>query len=266
MRLRLQTVLDRMPRGLDAFYEAILASIRLDKRPDVFKILLWCTFATRPLSTSELAAATGIQIIRFGSAQGRIEGIVKDCKNLLQLRRYQGIEYVHFMHNSARTFLEALKPTTCPALADFYFEKETANLKIMHVCFKHIQPELLLSVIDLTTSTSPICQKYPLFEYACRNWPSHSARSGSGVVDMFKAGPLFCKKSSVLRDNWLRTYWSLENHGMDIPQTFEMTHLAAFFGILPLLSDLIGKQQLFPKLPRPAVSIFGKVLRSHIPL
>ncbi|KAH8789966.1 ankyrin repeat-containing domain protein, partial [Hyaloscypha sp. PMI_1271] len=61
---------------------------------------------------------------------------------------------------------------------------------------------------------------------------------------MFESWPHFCTQTSIIRDSWLKTYWSYAVRDWAGPDNFGMIDLAAFFGITPLLSNLLAKRSL----------------------
>ncbi len=233
----LEQVLDDMPKGLNGMYERMLSKIAPDRRPEIRELLLWCTFAVRPLSLSELAVATNTRNTQFATAEGAMRDKIRLAGGILHLRRSR---FVHFIHHSARNFLVGLGPANYPDLAEFYMDKGSANLRIARMCFSHVQSGPHAGgPVDLRTRE--VRETYPLLEYACFHWPAHARESPPEVADMFDAFPAFYQRRSPIRDNWLRSYWQLSAiQGMSFPKAFDITHLAAFFGINSLLRHIIS--------------------------
>lgn len=76
----------------------------------------------------------------------------------------------------------------------------------------------------------------PLNNYASRYWTEHALQASADVADIFDHDDAFCRLDFMIRYRWLKNHHSTELRGLEKPEDFDMTYLAAFFGLTPVLS------------------------------
>ncbi len=168
----------------------------------------------------------------------------------------------HFIHDSARTFLWSLTAARFPSCpSSIWTAPRTTSTSPTFACAISSRGPCWsaqsISLPDRNRRESD--ERYPSSNIPVSTGQP-ALRSPPEVKEMFEPGklPLFCGHRSALRKNWLKTYWSgnqiLE---LDPPKTFEMVHLAAYFGITTLLRKLLAETILRkPKWSRTALAIF----------
>ncbi|KAG5661854.1 hypothetical protein KAF25_004093 [Fusarium avenaceum] len=81
--LEIMPSLERLPSGLDAVYERILAQIDFNKWGIIRKMLDWILVATRPLTIPELCEAAGVKAIDSMCRESVCKELIKACGHLL---------------------------------------------------------------------------------------------------------------------------------------------------------------------------------------
>lgn len=242
--------LEHFPRRLNEIFMRMLEiKVPENERALVAGILHWVAVAVRPLTLRELATATN-------ATENQLQELIRSTGGFLRLSKSEGLfsrETVRFIHSSAKS---SLMDTENTSVREFHIEPKQVNLHIATRCFEYIQSGPLkdsyinLRDKDLYSVSSIQLHEYPLLDYASRYWPEHACLSSSEITAMFKNYPNFCGKRSNIRDNWLKTYWSDPPVEWNTPRNFELIHLAAFFGIVPLLEYLTCRKFLPFELPR----------------
>lgn len=245
-----ESTLKLFPKKLnDIFMRMLETKVPEGERALVAGILHWVAVAVRPLTLKELATATNVK-------ESQLRKLVRSTGGFLRLCRSEDSflgETVRFIHISARS---SLMDATNTPVREFHIEPKQVNLQIATRCFEYIQYGPLkdghINLCDKRWySTSSIrLREYPLLDYASRYWTEHARLSSSKVTSMFEKYPKFCSRKSTIRDNWLKTYWSDPPIEWNTPRNFELIHLAAFFGIIPLLKCLPRRRFLHLDLPR----------------
>jgi hypothetical protein len=230
--------LDRFPPGLDELYARMLLQIDVNRRELAAKMLLWVVIATRPLTLSELGTAVGIS--NEPSDDYSFDQAVKDqvsyCGSLLTIETNE----VGLIHQSAKDYLLRKTPDPNPELEVFRVEEEAGNLEVARKCFEYLQNGAFAKgEVDLLKDSAHL-RAFPLVSYAALHWPEH-ARALVHSGDIFDLSLPFYQKKSQIRESWLKTYWSIEEHNGP-PKSFKLLHLASYFGIIPLAEILVQKK------------------------
>jgi hypothetical protein len=174
-----------MPSDLNEVYSRILSKHNPDTsyRTYMRRILLWLSFANRPLYLNELCEAI---IVEEGDVDLDANSRLHDPNMLLQLG--QGLfelektsGRVTLSHSSVKTFLTSSYIRTTSA-ADFALEETEAQNVIVRTCltYLHFSPfKTRRSGPDGVFNT--LSSQYPLLSYAALNWPLHIRDVGKHV-------------------------------------------------------------------------------------
>ncbi|KAF9771252.1 hypothetical protein IL306_011134, partial [Fusarium sp. DS 682] len=184
---RVQETLKKLPRGIDALYDRILAEIPEDALETVSTILKWAVFAARPLTVPELGIACAMDSVAYKSLASIPEEIINGirgdlalCSPILKIKENS----VHLVHQTTKEYL--LRRST----TDLAFERLLESPQQAHSCmaltcltflaFEEIDQALIGSefydrMYYLIYTTLP---GIPFFEYAGWHWASHLRESG----------------------------------------------------------------------------------------
>jgi hypothetical protein len=236
-----EKALERFPPGLDQLYARMLLQIHVDRRETAAKILRWTVMAIRPLTLSELSIAVDVKPSIGFSRDEVIRDQVSCCGYFLTIKE----DEVGFIHQSAKDYLLRKGPDSKPELENFRVKEDIGNLEVAQKCFYYLQNGAFADgEVDLTGRNGPKdtsrLKDFPLLSYAAMHWPEH-ARSLARSEDIFSLSLPFYAKKSLVRESWLKTYWTAEMYRSP-PDPFTLLHLASFFGILPLAENLVFKK------------------------
>jgi ankyrin repeat protein len=98
--------------------------------------------------------------------------------------------------------------------------------------------------VNLVKDTSRL-KAFPLLSHAAIYWPEH-ARSLTISEDIFDLSYPFYNTKSSVRQAWLKTYWAAKED-VRLPDSFSLLHFASYFGIIPLIENLLLKTERMSK-------------------
>ena len=234
--IEFETALEGLPPGLDELYSRMLLGIRVDHRQIAASILRWVVMAIRPLTLSELSAIIKPIIeppIGF-TREDVTKNQVSYCGYFLTIK---GCE-VSLIHQSAKDYLLSGDRDSNPELNVFRMEEKAGNLEVARKCLQYLEDNLLArGDIDPERKISHL-EAFPLLSYATRYWHIH-ARSLPRSDDVFDLSRAFYHDKSRIRELWLETYRDFIGSYGKFPNSFELLHIASYFGILPLVERLL---------------------------
>jgi hypothetical protein len=245
--------LDEFPPGLDEIYARMLLQIDANRREIAAKLLLWVVMAVRPLTLSDLGVAVRIEPSDDFTLVDAVKDHVLYCGYFLTIK--EGDE-IGLIHQSAKDYLLRRTCDSNPELEFFRVKEEVGNLEIARKCLNYLEDGALpggpvyLALNHgrsqprdrsyLGKGVRQAVSQFPLLSYATLHWYEH-ARSLSGSADIFNLSLPFYKKKSLALSSWLLIYRSLKISEYT-PKISSLLHVASFFGILPLLRNLISQK------------------------
>jgi ankyrin repeat protein len=235
--------LNDLPAGLGGMYGRLLLDIREERRKKIaVSILCWVTMAVRPLTLTELGAATKTRQSGNLSVKEVIRDHIGFCGYMLTVTGNN----VGLVHQSAKDYLLRKDPDPNPQLEFFRVKEKKTNSEIAQTCFNYLHDGALadgsvqlVERYSKAADTSHL-QAFPLLSYAVLHWPEHARYSDNLAEDIFDLSIPFYKKNSLVREAWLTTYWAAKEYG-SAPSSFSLLHLASFFGLVPLTRKLLKK-------------------------
>src|SRR5271156_6649788 len=237
-----EKTLNRLPIGLEGMYERMLLQIREERRDIAASILCWVVMAIRPLTLTELSAATGVKPVANLSIDEVMRDHIGFCGYLLTITGND----VGLVHQSVKDYLLRKDLDLNPQLEFFRIKEEETNSEIARTCFNYLHDGALadgsvrlVERYNEAADTSHL-QAFPLLSYAVLHWPEHARYSSSLAEDIFDLSIPFYEKKSPVREAWLTTYWAAEENE-EVPGSLSLLHLASFFGIVPLTRKLLKK-------------------------
>lgn len=231
-----------MPDNLNETYSRILQSRNSNNtyRKYVRKMLLWLSFANRPLHLTELCEAL---VIEEGDVDIDASNRLHDVNMILRLG--QGLVvlddasgYVTLGHSSVKTFI-----TSSFARAhatDYALDERDAHIEILRTCLTYLR----FHPFELRPEGTfkALSAKYPLLSYTALNWPLHVRDAGKHTrreIDGFLSTINHAKGGSY-------AFWIEYVAGGLPPRVLLRTsplYYAASFGFTELLSSLIATSQ-----------------------
>ncbi|EXJ85158.1 hypothetical protein A1O3_05833 [Capronia epimyces CBS 606.96] len=189
LRARVEALTNMVPlEGLDAIYARILDCIdsrMSSERLFMTKVLQWLVVLQRPLTMTELQAATAIRVHEvtspeldylpnFGSTIEILSGgLIEVATN----------DTVGFVHLSVSEYLSRARQAS--ASSRFYFDMAEAQLSLTSHCLSYLLfdiPRGPLSGVHGTALEKPLAKtRYPFLQYACSSWASHASQ-GIGAL------------------------------------------------------------------------------------
>lgn len=241
-----EATLKKFPRGLNGMYGRMLLQIEQDQRDIAAQILRWVVMAARPLTVTDLAAATNV--VTSPDEEVMSERI-SSCGYLLSVSG-EHVRTVNLIHQSAKDYLLRKDVDPDPALEAFRVKESTANLEIATKCLNLLQIE---SVSELAAELPPSSTWYswgvrhrtesriealPLLSYAVQFWIAHvrSLKSSEALFD--PSNPCFIK-GSPYREAWVKLLKIYGN--ISLPPVY--FHLLCYLGIDPVVSRLLQNKK-----------------------
>lgn len=161
-----------LPRTLDETYERILTGIRPESQQEAIAALTWLVYSKRPMSVSELAEASVIDIASTTIQPFEIDERLFNPKSILEIlsglisliRPKTGPKVIRLAHFSVEEYLVSERIKTSPA-SPFQLSFDPAVQKLAAGCLYY----LLSSDVHNERRKRPL--KFPLLKYAANYWP-----------------------------------------------------------------------------------------------
>lgn len=204
-----------MPTTLDDIYQQILSRIPDHSRLVAVIALQWLAFSARPLSIREIAEAVAVGAEQNDSDEDLAledyrfftpEDVLIVCSSLVtySMRTLE----VRLAHHSVKEYLVSDRLRNRPLVGIFQVQCGAANGLIARASLRY----LLACTEDVKDRLQTVAEKFPLFEYAAKFWPSHlqvvqDGKSDSGASEL--SARLLCgslqPKDGAAFNNWLFT-------------------------------------------------------------
>ncbi|KAH8705386.1 hypothetical protein BGW36DRAFT_12497 [Talaromyces proteolyticus] len=246
-------MLEKLPRGLDNYYERILYQIlELGEAKSLTAALIirWVAMVRRPLSLVELSAATDTLPTQTHSQEEVMNDHISLCGYFLKVDN--GV--VHLIHQSAKDYLRSniLKKRGHP-LSQFHIVETDVDFQIAQTCLKYIQGKFerggpYENGREYTLSPKLFCteleefQRFPLPGYSTNWWPEHARRSKK---DNALLNLSFFSSDSSTRQAWIHSYWRTNMPKWQTPGTsFNLIHFSSFFGLKLIARSIVSSNSL----------------------
>jgi len=228
-RNRLNAMGDRL--GLGDAYEKTLVRIRSqegERAKLAMTTLMWICHSERPLRVDELCHALGVEI---GSAHFNsdnipaIETLLACCQGLVMVDREAST--VRLAHHTLREYL-ATHRNLFPR----------AHLEMAETCLTYLNSDQAKA---LPAKPQPDLSSMPFLKYCSRYWGIHAKRSLSDRVILL-AMELLDKYETHVTANSLFEQILDPDDSLEVnyPSVFGGLHCVSFFGIISLMTKLLG--------------------------
>jgi len=209
---RVSDRLGKLPKGIDALYDRILAEIPEESCDTIFAILKWVVFAFQPLTVEELGIACALEASEYPSLasipldiRNGIIGDLAICGTILKIKG----DSVHLVHQTTKEYL-VRRSATDTTFERLMLSPDQANSQITLTCLSYFQfPEL--DQINNVRRLIEISPQFPFLRYAFSYWGSHLRQSGP----VSEGEPLFGRLSAVLDSEQRRNFLYSSSQGFD---------------------------------------------------
>jgi hypothetical protein len=188
------------------------------------QVLSWITCAKRPLTTTELQHALGVEVGECKLDElnfSEIEDIVSVCAGLVTIDEESGI--IRLVHYTAQEYFERTQRQWFP----------NAETDITTICVTYLSFSAFESGFCQTdTEFIERFQSYPLYNYAAHNWGHHARVAltlSNGIIDFLESKAKVEASSQAMRA--LTSYSSYFTYSRVEPRHMTGLHLAAYFGL-----------------------------------
>lgn len=244
--------LSRIPLTLIDTYEEILRNTSPTRKNDTWRIIRWLLFGSRGLTLAELE--TGLCLETGVSSWHDFAGDVKFlCGSLI---RFDGPrEEIHFVHQTARSFLETFaRNSSAQDVAGLDMDTQAANEHLATICVQYLLGkeeflelnQLLMPISEHSTYVDTIgnfLRRYPFLHYAIESWAFHIRAVGtpSPAVSTMVRKLLSSPRN---RDGIMILTYFINHHGSwGVPTNQTPLHLAAYFNFPWLVESYISQDE-----------------------
>lgn len=265
----IETALNDTPVGLHGMFARALLQIEPRHRQDCSRIFQWVSLAVRPLTVSELGAATKTLGSNLISAERAIQDKLTICGPLLQIRGGR----VGFIHESVREYFLREKEGQIPGQSLQEYEILEAFRIDRHPCHRHAAHRCLEAIESRWEQSHrkdwqpKPCSLDPSFRrYAVTAWLEHARRCEDNMQGIFNfSRPFFSSPGVSIW--WYKNYCSESEPSYTCLQD-HCNHplpIACATRIVPWVKALINKRRKTYKLRRftnSSPELFDAVLQA----
>ncbi|KAK5056146.1 hypothetical protein LTR84_012699 [Exophiala bonariae] len=236
----LVTALNQLSTGSDAYYHAYdecMVRIR-GQAPDLsvlaMQALSWITFAKRPLTTTELRHALGVEIgkAKFDERNlSDIEDIQSASAGLVTIDDESSI--IRLVHYTTQQYLEQTQDTWFPDA-----HNDISNTLLTYLTFDIFKT----GTCSNQKAYASRLKTNPLYEYAAKNWGHHVCVSLNetmqSVLSFFRNESALSASCQVLMSD---SYW-VQHYSLPTGMGMTPMHLAAWFGLAAIMKQMLDAQ------------------------
>ena len=228
----IRTALKKFPKGSEAYnyaYEEAMERVEgqiTNSRELAKQVLSWITCANRPLTTSELRHALGVEV---GESEldeenlPEVEDIISVCAGLVTVDEQSNI--IRLVHYTTQEYFERTWTSWFPSA-----QADIAITCVTYLSFDIFETGSCPTEKDFETRL----QWNPLYDYAARNWGHHTRLALKEVeqlvLDFLESGAKVSASSQAMMvSGSYSCYW----------RQMLGVHLAAYFGLMEAMVVLL---------------------------
>ncbi|TRX88401.1 hypothetical protein FHL15_010714 [Xylaria flabelliformis] len=223
--LNTQSILTKLPRGLNPLYQRMVDQIRAIEDQDLVEVtkavLRSMTLAVRPLSVQELAVAACLPEEHHKDLD-MLNEYIDLCGSFVTRHDNQ----VRFVHESVKEYLQTVQEIFPRPIAEY--QAQLTDVLVKALC--------KFSWNDLDDNQ----RLTPALRYASLFW-AHHARHSAATVDWesYLSSDLF-SSNTIAPVTWFRLHWEANHQTWDQPP-IELTplHMASYGGVKGLVAALL---------------------------
>jgi ankyrin repeat domain-containing protein 50 len=228
---KLEAAISNLPSTVDEAYEAILARVKEDDRPQARKLLYIIVGATRPLTIREMNIALAIED-HHRSYDDLKPDLDDEARLEVSVRHLCGLfvtvvdQKVYLIHQTAKEFLLAKNEVTVDKWKHSFIPMESEIL-MARICVVY----LLFTEFDRAMDHKSAAVKYDFLEYAACSWASHYRKSQYGATEqMLQLVLRVCNTQSLRFNNWFNIYRRSAHWRKLIPRFASPLTVGSYFG------------------------------------
>ncbi|KIV86025.1 hypothetical protein PV11_01667 [Exophiala sideris] len=237
--------LKELPQGLNETYASMLSRIPASDTKIAREVLLWSSFAIRPLTITELSEAAILELsdttLDQDSRLHEPEVILEICHGFLEYDADSGI--VKLAHSSVRDFLKS-EYERSDGNSFFGSKEDLANRSLMQKCLTYLMfDDFKSGVADNVFELNSRRQNFPLLDYTAQYWGLHASFATENEGRL--AEKFFSTRALPGGGNYGAWVDCLYHNDMEslyhyLPDT-EPLYFAASFGMAPVVRHLLSK-------------------------
>jgi hypothetical protein len=228
---KLKAATSNLPSTVDEAYEAILARVKEDDRPQARKLLYIIVGATRPLTIQEMNIALAIED-HHRSYDDLKPDLDDEARFEVSVRHLCGLfvtvvdQKVYLIHQTAKEFLLAKNEVTVGKWKHSLIPMDSEIL-MARICVVY----LLFTEFARATDHKSAAVKYDFLEYAACSWASHYRESQySATEQMLQLVLRVCNTQSLLFNLWFNVYGTIAHRRRPIPRLTGPLIVGSYFG------------------------------------
>lgn len=240
--------LSTIPLTLVETYTTIIQAPPRTRQEDMWRVIRWLLYACRPFTLSELEIGLCLEdnTPSWHGFAGDLEFL---CGSLIRVDG-PGTK-IGFIHQTARSFLESyVQNSSVQEVAGLHMDARSSHETMALTCIRCLSSSDKMEALNQELVTMEFqrpyvqaierfFQQHPFFRYATESWAHHIRAAGSKYNRLNQAVYDFLS-SHTRRTNVLRlTFFIFKQGSASVPETHEPLHLAAYFNLPELASDLI---------------------------
>lgn len=237
--------LSKIPLSLVDTYTAILRNTPSAREKELWTILRWVLFGSRGLTVEELESAVCLEfgISKWYDFAGDLELL---CGSLI--RNDGPHEEINFVHQTARSFLQAFTSSSTPTdFAGVEMNPDAAHAQLAMICVKYLLREegvieelgmlaqTVMTIREYLAIMNKILRDNPFLRYAIESWTFHLGATHAPpriVVEMLYK----LMASGSRRQGIIILHYFINKHGSwSVPQPTTPLHTIAYFNLHWLL-------------------------------
>lgn len=220
-----QSTLKSLPADINHTYMKAMQRMPSGDRSLAERVLMWLTFATRPLIMEELRSALAVNedITNMHQAESYLHSekrLLDVCEGLVVVDHQVEPCAVRLIHPTAQAHFEA------------HFDNQQAHRNLATTCLRYLQFEDMKTAICKTQEIHARIKELPFLRYAARNWGQHARRTQDTKVvrDCVKLLTDQVNLTSVVQ-------------AVDVmsPDSVSACYVAAEFGLLQVVNELLSR-------------------------
>ena len=238
--------LHHIPEDLNRTYEQMLLRIPSENREMVYRVLLWLSFAKRPLKLKELAEAVILeedqQDIDDDDRLSQPEVIFDICYGLVTRDPSSG--GVTLAHSSIRSFLlsDWIRHSN---VASYGLDSNSANMAITRKCLTYLMlDEFNGGPVKSFDELNMRQTKYVLLHYAALFWALHARDCDSPEISLMRAFLKTCKlPGGGSFSSWTQYLVPGQTAGRRGMEHTQPLYYAASYNLLPLVRAIVEDKE-----------------------
>jgi ankyrin repeat protein len=228
---KLEAAISNLPSTVDEAYEAILARVKEDDRPQARKLLYIIVGATRPLTLQEMNIALAIED-HHRSYDDLKPDLDDDARFEVSVRHLCGLfvtvvdQKVYLIHQTAKEFLLAKNEVAVGKWKHSLIPMESEIL-MARICIVYLS----FTEFDGATDHKSALVKYDFLKYAAGSWASHYRKSQYSATEQILHLILgVCDTRSLRFNIWFDVYWTMAHHWESNPCFTSPLTVGSYFG------------------------------------